>query len=662
MFCIVVERSDFISEDSAMKLIKSSEPIEVFNLSVRLYNLLKRASINSTGDLFFAMQNGFKNIRGLGGKLSIDLINTLNGYKLIEHGEGEEISIQDFVNNQSPVEDMNDFVKEKFEAIYDAIEELITQQIETLSKQVEIGLLHKKTIISGKTLEYYLQTKEINLTNLSRIFSKIISSLCITEELAYLTSNFSARDFDIIIARYGFSKRKYEEIGIEFGVTRERIRQILNRLERRIANKAKCSLRKEFGLFTHALIRMQTALYCGEQQGLEITYDAWVQSLRLSGLLGNWNIGDDFSHDPIELFISICNLLSHEGIHEFSLPDNLKYAIELLTDELPGVSVKYLHIIRNLPSEICNEIKRHTCFSGGVQARWLSEEINLEPKRTEDILQALGYIKVNGDWYIPGKVEIKKELSKKDVLEHSIRKMTQYCGSLSVESICSGIRHAISRTRYPTPTPAVLREILKNHGYSTEGNMYYWDGNVDERLSRGEGIIFECFKKNGPVIHHAEIAQAFIDSELAFPSIHQTLKRSPLIEKIDIGLYKIRGRTVSTDDIERASSAGDRIPMNLMVDYDRTGRIKVSISLGIIVVGTGVIFSANLPNLVGAWKCVVGEEKFREIIVTENEIRGLLKPISLLKCEVADRICLTFDTWSRTVILEKVNNETNRLT
>jgi hypothetical protein len=404
---------------------------------------------------------------------------------------------------------------------------------------------------------------------------------------------------------------------------------------------------------------MQTALLCGEQKGLEITYDGWVKSLSVSGLLGNWKINDDFTHDLMELFISLCNLLVQEGVSEFLLPKNLQYAIQLAMDELPGVPAKDLQIVKNLPKEVRREIRRHTRFSGGVQVRWLSRELNYEKKRTEDIIRALGYINVVSDWFIPSNVKIQDELTRFDVLEHAVRKMSQFCGPLSVENICSGMRHAAYRTRYPVPPPAVMKEILLNHGYATEENLFYWNGIINEELSRGEEIILECIKKNGPVIHHAEIVQAFMESELSFPSIHASLNRTPIIEKINTGLYKLRGMAVSINDIERANSAGERVRVDLVVSYDKTGKIKLVVSLGVFAIGTGVLFSESLPNLVGEWKCLVNENKFDNIVITENEIRRLTKPITYLKCEVGDRVSFSFDTWTRTVSLDKADNETN---
>ena len=242
-----------------------------------------------------------------------------------------------------------------------------------------------------------------------------------------------------------------------------------------------------------------------------------------------------------------------------------------------------------------------------------------------------------------------------DVLEHSLRKMTQYCGPLSIESICSGLRHTLSRTNYPVPSPKVMKKILETRNYSIEDNLYYWDGDLNEELSRGEMILFDLLSVSGPVIHHSEMAQVFIDSELSFPSLHATLTRSPLIEKISQALYKLRGQKVSFSDIEQAKNKKEKTPVNLSVRYDKSGKIILEASLGILAVGTGVLFSESIPNLDGNWGCIAENSKYDDIIVTENEIKRLLPVFQTLSCEVGDRVQFTFDAWERVVYIRKLD-------
>lgn len=521
-------------------------------------------------------------------------------------------------------------------------------------------LLHEKLLLGGRTLDEWLSDERFNLYQLPKIYTKVLETICITEELALLTRKLSDRDFQIFVSRYGLTQKTYEEISREIGVTRERVRQILERIERIISGEAKFALTDNIMYSSNiALVRIQTALLLGKERGLDITYGNWSNTIKLSGLLGNWEINKESSFDTIEILIAVCKLLEHEGIYELSIPENLRYAIDLATAKSPNLPAKNLEIIKNLPNTIRREIQRHTRFSGCIQARWLSQEIDYEINQTIEIVTALGYNKIKNDWFIPSKVELFDELPHNEVFEHALRKMTYYCGPLNLENICGGLRHAVSRTRYPVPPPDVMEAILKSRSYTCDDNLFYWDGPVDESLSRGEEIILECLNNNGPVVHHTEIAQAFIDSELSFPSMHATLKRTPIIEKVEVGLYKLRGRKVTIEDIDRAKNAGERIPVDLVVSYDKTGKIGIEASLGILPVGTGVFFSENLPNLIGEWKCRISENEFEDVVVTDNEIRKLLKPFEYLQCEIGDRISFSFNTWTRTVTIEKVQNEKN---
>jgi hypothetical protein len=235
--------------------------------------------------------------------------------------------------------------------------------------------------------------------------------------------------------------------------------------------------------------------------------------------------------------------------------------------------------------------------------------------------------------------------------------MSQYCGPLPEEEICAGLRYTVSRTGFPVPPLEVMAVTLHTYGYKSEENLWYWDGEIDEELSAGEVIILNCIKECGVVVHHTELAQAFINSELSFPSLHATLNRSPLFRRVEKGLYILRGTPISNHDIKRAEGVGEKTPVNLEVKYVKTGGIVVYLSLGILAIGTGVVFSEQLPNLTGDWECCVENNSFGKLRATETEFRNLQKPFEHLKCKVADRVKFTFDVWKRTVIIEKLVTE-----
>ena len=368
--------------------------------------------------------------------------------------------------------------------------------------------------------------------------------------------------------------------------------------------------------------------------------------------------------DAVEAMVAICNLLADCKIHWLQMPENLQYAVQLAAEGKPNVPAKIPHAVDTSPDEVRRLINRHMKFSGGVYARWLSQEMEMELEEVTDILQGLGYKALSKGWFTP------HQISYSDVFHRCLRQMFQYCGRLSIEDICAGIRYGISRSGssvpayladkgtdgsvFPVPPPDVMAEILRIGGYQSEDELYYWEGTYDEKLSKGEIIIMNCLEQIGAVLHHSELVHAFIECELSLPALSATLNSSPLFDKVESGLYKLRGKEVSYQDIERAKAAGKPQSLRPEIEYDTEGNIIVSVTLSAIAVGSGTILSERFPDLSGAdWECYVGSKRAGELSAVENEFRRLKKPFELLNCQPGERVKFTFNTWERTVEIEK---------
>ena len=464
----------------------------------------------------------------------------------------------------------------------------------------------------------------------------------------------------ILLFIYGFESKTLEETGQEIGVSRERVRQICNEFKDKVISIVDLKSKP-------ALLRMQSALLIAEDLGLDITYEGWTQRIRSSGILGDWTSQDFVGTDAVKVMIAICNLLADCNIRWLQMPENLRDAVQLAISGTPNVPAKILHVCDTLSDKVKRLINRHTKFSGGVYARWLSQEMEMELEEVTGILQGLGYRPLSEGWFVPNPSQI----SYREVFHRCLHKMFQYCGRLGIDDICAGIRcrvarsgfsepeylasRVLSRSAFPVPSPNVMAGILLIDGYQCDDELYYWDGAYDENLSQGETIIMNCLGQIGPVLHHSELVQAFIESDLSVPTLEATLSYSPLFDKIEFGLYKLRGREVTYQDIERAKTAGERQSLNPEVKYDKRGNVTVSFTTSPIVVGLGTVFCEQFPNLSGDdWKCYVHGEEAGELNATENEFRRLKKPFELLNCQPGDRLKLIFNAWERTVTLEKV--------
>ena len=357
--------------------------------------------------------------------------------------------------------------------------------------------------------------------------------------------------------------------------------------------------------------------------------------------------------DAVEVMIAICNLLDDCKIRWLQIPANLQHAIQPVTSDIPDVPAKIPRAFENLPNEVKRLINGHTKKSGGVHVKWLSQESGRKLEEMENILQQEGYKAFSEDWFIPTILDNSHQISHFDVFHRCLRRMFQYCGPLSIDDVCAGLRHVVSERKFPVPPPDVMAEILRINGYQCDDELYHWADSYDENLSKGEIIIMNCLEQTGPVLHHTELIQAFIESDLSVPSLHATLKRTPLFHTIGFGLYKLRGKEVTYQNIERAKAAGKPQSLRPEVEYDTDGNIIVSVTLSAIAVGSGTILCERFPDLRGAdWECYVGSERAGELSAIENEFRRLKKPFELLNCQPGERLKFTFNTWERTVQIE----------
>ena len=226
-------------------------------------------------------------------------------------------------------------------------------------------------------------------------------------------------------------------------------------------------------------------------------------------------------------------------------------------------------------------------------------------------------------------------------------------GPLGIQDIYFGIEHTLVKSEFPKPPVPVLESVLRLFSYSYNSGAWYWDGNKDEELNNGENIIMRTLGEHDGVAHHAQLAAAIVDSPLSFPSLHATLRRSPLFDNFEHSLYKLRGSNPSAEAIQRARECGTKIPVDLEYEHDLDGNIILQANIGTMAIGNGTLLSEHLPNLAGEWSHAEADGEQSTVRVTDNEIRGLRKILQSLGCQVGDRVVMTFATDTRMVSVKK---------
>lgn len=633
-------------------LLSRRDSIEALDLTAHSFSALVRADIRTVEDILQFVEFGnLQTVRELGIQCILEIANILPLIRFQDNPEAASWTPSD-VWRWLVAKILRDSEVESMSRRDEIPKRVVEWQLQLLSKQFSRGLLHEEAEIAGKSIrEWGTVTETTERNQAYQMLSTILSgSINVCEEIEDFLSYLPGQNsMTILLLRYGPKPKTLRQTGVELGISRERVRQLENEIKNKIISISGLKRRP-------ALLRMQSALIIARDIGLDITYENWTQHIRLSGLVGNWTIQDYSGMDPVEVMIAVRNLLHECNLSWLQTTENLQYALELAASGSANISARIPHTRKTLPNEIRRLISGHTKNSGGVYSKWLSDESGKELEEIKTILQVLGYNPICEGWYILDSCQV----SYHDVFHHGLRKMFQYCGPLNIDDVCAGMRQVLSRKHtvlskrreFPVPPPVVMDEIIRIDGYKCEDELYYWDGGSDEELNAGETVIMNCFDRVGQVLHHSELVDAFIESDRSYPLLHATLRRSPLFETLEYGLYKLRGSDVTYEDIERAKAAGKQQSLDLEEEYDTSGNIMLSVSLSSVAIGSCTIYCEQFRDLSGNWPCHVNGQDAGELIATENEFRHLRKSFELLECRPGDRLKFTFNMWKRMVVIE----------
>ena len=609
----------------------TTDDISVLGLSVRPHNALKRGGIADVGHLIVLGVDELFAVRNLGEKGIAEIKERIAQVELLDElppaprhdskGEwsGEPQILIDLGPPKIPLHEVVDWQKVM------------------LGKQIEAGTLHPRLQVDGYTLGELLRLSSRKDGLYERLLKILTAPISITQELERLIVNFPQRELHILCRRFGCNRQTLEEIANDVGVTRERVRQIEQQATRKIGRS----------MIANRLYRVQSAVLIADDTTM--SFNNWTSRLLHSGLLGDWSREQFHDVGRIDLLIALLRILEARE-PSIEIPEALKNMINLHREGMSSAPARTVNLLNRYRGPVERLVKRQLRYSGAVSIEWLVNQdiVHFWADDLRDVLNHNGFVSLDDNWYTsfiysPDRIE------KNSVLHKSLQKMFQVCGPLSIQDVYFGVEHTLIKTDFPKPPLAILGKILEAHGYSSEDGLWYWEGTTNEELNNGEKIIVQVLNENGGVAHHSQLATSLLNSSLSFPSLHATLARSPLFDNFERTLYKLRGSQPKQPAIERARSQGERIPVSLEHRFDLDGNIIVLASLGTLALGNGTITSDRLPAIMGSWRLGSNDSDPREVEVTENEIKGLRHSLELLRCEVGDRIKLTFDTDSRDV-------------
>lgn len=618
--------------------IPPDSPLAALGLNVRVYRALWRFGIETVAQLLQLRDKGEETIyqvRNLGEK-GVDEINLA-----LERFEVVDIRIEQ--EELSPDET-------QIERVYVISPEVIAWQADLVTRQIRTGTLHREAVLQGHTIGHWLSVSHQETTDrMFRVFANMLGgSLTICDELENLLfvrrrkSQNPDRELYILTERFHPARKKtLQEVANELGISRERVRQLQRQAIRDLVSRASIDA---------ATLRIQSALLIARDMDEELTWNRWHRAIVTSGLCGRWQHETGRQHHPVELMLALCRAVGEDHEH-LRLPESLLLAIQLKADERPDVPVGRLSRKHTVPKKLRKEIERHLRFSGGVDAAWLSREFNTGQSSLTEMLLSLDFHCVRDNWFTLSREKLSQ--GKNQVFCNAINKMLFFCGPLTLEELSSGLGYVVSGTDYPVPPPKALKNILSSLDFTLEDGLCFKEEILDQTLSNSESVIHDCIQSRGKVVHHSELVKAILDSELALPSLHACLKRSPLFDKVDTALYHLRGASFDEEDVARAREAANKVEIDLGVEYFLDGKLTVQLNLSPIAIASGVVVctSSRFPNLSGKWPLHVEGEATGEMIATDSEFRRLAKAFEILNLEGGERVQFLFDTHTRKVAL-----------
>lgn len=614
----------------------TTDSIEILSLSVRVHNALKRANVSYVGEVMVLSDDQLFAVRNLGEKGVAEIREQL-----------ENVTLTDAPPSAYEDEPMNDRPGEP-RILIDLgpptmpLHRVVDWQQVIVRRQITAGTLHPQLKIDGYSLaelvDFYSHTE-----GLYEILLKALTApVNVSQELEHLLDTITGREVEVLIGRGGFAPQTLESLAAEFGLSRERIRQIEKR----------AILRLQRAVSTVRLIRLTSAFLYADDP--ELSFADWARRLHSSGLLGEWSQARFACLDQLECLAALANLFC-DIMEDCEMPESLKSMLVLRDKGLSTAPARTLKLLESFSGDAERFVMRHLRYSGAVSLEWLvaRDEIDFRNSDLRLILESKGYQGLDENWYMSLKY-VPGTLEKDSVLHRSLLKMFQYCGPLDIRRLYFGIEHTLSKTDFPVPPINVLEQLLSEYGYHSESDSWYWNGEMSEELNSGEMAIWDTINRADGVAHHFELMQSIIASGLSGATLGATFARSPLFERFEAGLYIIRGSRPDFETVLRARRAAERIPVELTIDRDTFGNITIGANLGISVVANGTLLSESLPNLSGNWSCNWGNGDRTELRVTHNEIRGLLSILRSLECDVGDRIEIRFNVLNRSATILKV--------
>lgn len=358
--------------------------------------------------------------------------------------------------------------------------------------------------------------------------------------------------------------------------------------------------------------------------------------------------------DPFETLVCWLFLISSP---KYSL-DPVVFPIEIKDLKKSGkISISENNLLDSISNNLLRKVKRKIYFTGGVRVDDAANMLSLPENITRIVLQSMNLKKIDKYWY-GLKANNGELITSKVPLRVAGLKMLSIVPEIDFDIFCDGLRRHVNRFYSSIAPSNVILSTLPVLGFDVNSQQkVYATIRVETVLSKSEEIFISSVNKKHGIVSFMEVAEEFFDVGLSLPAVSVVLRRSPIIEKIEDGLYKIRGVEHSWQQLDDAKKRQKRFDQDEEIAHGLDGIIRLRVTINTYAYLTGVIMTSSIKSLAGSWPIISNGEKIGDMKYEESYLWGLLKVFKKLDIQRGERVELAFNTWNRILSVEKVKNE-----
>lgn len=506
------------------------------------------------------------------------------------------------------------------------------------------GSLQGTRFIGPKSLEVIVHTlEEIHIDQTKFLPSKKPEIANWANLVGPFFLQSDERSIYILIKRYGYEIQTLEELARELGITRERVRQIQQRIARNFIYFTRGIHTKQFIAEINSIINDLD--HVSSRSDLE-------KKLNDKGILGGFGEEVKCKYlseiNVMETFFCWLKITSNSGYAK----ENQRIDLDIRSlQKSKLISLENKRILDEIPLEKKRKIRQIVIYRGGIELQQAMSMLKVSKELALEVLEEQDLNEIGRGWFSLRSIKPEK---RNFPLKFAGLKMLAVTNELDFDLFYDGLCKHSSRYFESIAPPDIISCVIKKMGFEIENHIVTTKLSTFGVLAESEKCFINIVRGNGNVASFLEIAEGFFANNLSLPSVSKVTGTSPIVEKVDNGFYKLRGWDISWEEIEEAHKRQKKITQNEEISYGLDGVLGVKITLTSYSYLTGVFYANRFKDLSGQWKVIHKSGSISHAKMDGSFIWGLSACLEELKVKIGDRIELAFNTWNRTLSLEKV--------